>query len=474
MAFFSKNDQIEKDLHPFQIGKFLSWSSLIIVLGVCLFLVFFIGNYAKQNFIKKEKDYSLLLAKNLNHQIYHRFVLPTIFSEQRIRLSDKTQYEKLDQVIKSTIHGFKIIKVKIFDLEGRISYSTDKSILGRSDLTDKAFQDAKKGKISFDIIEKGSSKWSLFDFSLPKQKYILKLTFPIKAEGFIVPENKNIIIGILQFERDITSDFQNIIYFQDLIALIIFVSFFILFALLYLIILKADKLLAKRIREKERLERELAQSEKLASMGRMVATIAHELRNPLGIIQGSIDILMKKTKDERLSQLVGVVYEEVKRLVQIVNEFLEFAKPIKPVFEKVDLFDVINQVLGFLKTEFENREIEIVCDVKKQTILLGDKNLLYRAFYNILINSCQAINNKGKIEIKWIDEEKKLCFIDTGPGFDSSMKDKYLEPFFTTKNKGTGLGLSIVKNIVDSHNAELTLGRLNKEGGGVVCIKFSR
>ncbi len=470
MSFPSNKDR--SDIHPFQIGKFLSWSSLIVILGVSLFLVFVIGNYAKQNFIKKEKDYSLLLAENLNHQIYHRFVLPVVLSDQKVELRDKTQYERLDQVIHSTIHGFKIVQVRIFDLKGRVSYSTDRSILGRSDLTDKSFQDALKGKISFEIIEKGSSKWSFFDFTLPKQKYILRLTFPLRAEGLIIPENKRFIIGILQFERDITSDFQNIIYFQDLVATIIFVSFFILFGLLYLIIIKADKLLAKRIKEKERLEKELALSERLASMGRMVSTIAHELKNPLGIIQGSIEILKKKIKDEPLSKLVQAIYEEVRRLTIIVNDFLEFARPIRPSFDKVDLLDLVEEAINFLDSEFKKRKIEVISDVPKGTFVLADKNLLYRAFYNILINACQAIEKEGKIEVKWDDEEKKICFVDSGPGFDMTMLEKYLEPFFTTKNRGTGLGLAIVKNIVSAHNAILTLGRVSEKGGGIVCISF--
>ncbi len=462
----------EKDIHPFQVGKFLSWSSLVLILGISLFLVFVIGNYARQNFLSKEKDYSLLLAENLNHQIYHRFVLPVVLSDQKVELSKTEQYERLDQVIQSTIHGFKIVQVRIFDLKGRVSYSTDKNILGRSDLVDRGFQEALKGKTSYEVIEKGLSKWSFFDFTIPNQSYILKITFPIKAEGLIVPENKRFIIGILQFERDITSDFQNIIYFQDLIAIIIFVSFFILFVLLYLIILKADKLLAKRIKEKERLEKELAQSEKLASMGRMVATIAHELRNPLGIIQGSIEILRKKVQDKTLLRLVQAIYEEVKRLTQVVNDFLEFARPIKPNFNKVDLYDVLTQVVSFLGPEFEEKKVKVYLQVQKGSFVRGDKDLLYRAFYNILINASQAVEEGGEIKISWNPKNKTLLFEDTGPGFDTSKAEKYLEPFYTTKNKGTGLGLTIVKNILLTHNAKIHLGKVSEKGGGLVSITF--
>jgi len=460
--------------HPFQLVKFLSWSSLLIILGCSFFLIVVIGNYAKKTIMEKNREYALLLAENLNHQIYQRFTLPTVLGFGRIQLRHEAQYEKLDQVVQSTIHGFKVLQLRIFDLQGKVSYAMDAEILGRSGLAGKAVSEAEDGDINFELIRKRTSWWSFWPLHLPERSYILRTTYPLRTEWRLsAQDSQEAIIGVLQFSQDITSDYESIAYFQWIIAVIVLVSSLIIFLMLYVVILRADKNISERIKEKERLERQLLQNEKLASMGRMLASIAHEIRNPLGVIQSSAELLAKKGdgRQDSSARLAKAIFEESQRLGRTVNDFLDYARPKQPKMAEIDLFDLLNQTVRAIESEAEAKGVELTVEGDRPAQVQGDSDLLYRAVYNLLTNACQAIGGQGRISIQWDGPTRTLSILDTGPGFEKNLRDRYVEPFFTTKDSGTGLGLAIVEGIVQNHGAELELGNA-PGGGGAVRIRF--
>jgi signal transduction histidine kinase len=459
---------------PFQLVKFLSWSSLVLILGSSFFLILVIGNYVQQTMMQKDKDFALLLAENLNHQIYQRFTLPTVLGFGRVQLKDTAQYERLDQVVRITIHGFRVLHLQIFDQQSRISYAMDKELLGRQNLSGKAVSESWQGEINFEVIKKKSPLWALFTFDLPAESYILRTTYPLRMERSLSPEHKGAIIGILQFTQDITGDYETITYFQLLIAIIVLGASLLLFLMLYMIIRRADRIIAERIRDKERLERQLHQNEKLASMGRMLATISHEIRNPLGVIQSSAELLHKKAQatGELPKRLTKAIFEEAQRLSQTVNDFLDYARPKQPRIGEVNVTELLQRAVEFLEPELRRRQIGIAWDLPDSVVVYGDKDLLYRALYNVLSNACEAIGDSaGTITLRWSRDRRQLIVIDTGPGFDPTLFDKYVEPFYTSKDTGTGLGLAIVDSIVRNHNGQLFLGTA-PEGGGMVSITF--
>ncbi len=436
-------------------------------------MVFIIGNYAKQTIMKKNQEFALLLAENLNHQIYQKFVLPTALGFGKIELKNPSQYERLDQVVQSTIHGFKVLNVRVYDLKNDVSYATEKSLINKKDLGGLVVKEAMNGQMNFEIVNKKGIKWSFLEFHFPNQSYIMRTTFPLRIEQGLNPESQGPIIGVLQFTQDITSDYKTVIYFQGVIAIIILVSSFILFFILYMMIRKADRIIAERALEKEKLERQLHQNEKLASMGRMLSSIAHEIKNPLGIIQSSSEFLYKRSLDQQntINRLSRAIFEEATRLSRIVNDFLDYARPKQSKLSDVNLVEILQQVINFLSSEIEKQAIEIELDVPESIDIKGDHDHLYRAFYNIISNAFQAVKESGKIKIQWDSDRFELLFWDNGPGFDQVLLDKYLEPFYTTKDTGTGLGLAIVDNILKNHGAEITLDNA-PEGGGLVKINF--
>lgn len=467
---------------PLGFARAISWSALLLLMASGLVVSIIVANSARKTLLTKQQDFALLVARNLNHQVYRRFTLPTLIAYGRIALRQPTQYDQLDQVIDSTLQGLNLLEVRIYDNEKVVSYSTDPTMVGKSDLADAAVELAlKQLKPSHNIQTRHSALWSMFQFEPRPGSVVLKTTYPLT----VVPDEKDRIekslqdlpiMGILEIYQDITGDYRTVVNFQWLIIATSLFTSLVAFLLLHMIIRRADRMNAERIKEKENLERELHQNEKLASMGRMIAGIAHEIRNPLGIIRSSAELLMNRpaNKDDPQQRIMRAIYDESKRLSQTVNEFLDYARPKQPKMDFVDLSRILDQALVFLENDLARREITLErLYPAKGLAVAGDRDLLYRAVYNVLVNAIQAVDSKGSITLRVAVSEEHVSLIieDSGPGFVSDSLDKALDPFTTTKSDGTGLGLPIVDTIVKAHKGRVRLENRDR-GGARVTLSF--
>ncbi len=471
MFHFLKNDSTR----PFQFAKFLSWTVLLLIFSSGMLLSVFISNYARQTVLENHEEFALLLAENLNHQVYQRFILPTVIGYGRVQLKQKEQYERLSQVVDMTTHSFHVLDLKIYDDEGIISFSTDRSEVGEKAMDVLIQHAVEKGQKTFKVVSAISGWRALFRFQQEPETFVLRAVYPLRAEGALISDgNLGPLMGVLEFTQDITADYQTVIHFQWLIILASFISSFILFMVIFSLLRRADSLLEERLREKEALERELVQNEKLASMGRVVASIAHEIRNPLGIIRSTSELLCKKAEqgNEKGQKLLTAIYDESKRLSQTVTDFLDYARPKNPAMEDVDLGVVFLRISTFLQSEMRSHSVQVDVEVEPCRVK-GDSELLYRAFYNLVINALQALESGGHILVRseYLEHGVQITVEDNGPGFASDDEAQYLEPFYTTKASGTGLGLAIANTIFTSHGARMNLGK-SPQGGALVRIVF--
>jgi signal transduction histidine kinase len=245
----------------------------------------------------------------------------------------------------------------------------------------------------------------------------------------------------------------------------------IFFALLF-VVHNAEKIIKKRAAEQRDLEEQLYLAERLAALGEMVAGVSHEIKNPLGIIQSTSELLTSMPNaDEKQKRLSSVITEESIRLNRIVTDFLEFARPHKLDLNECHIEEVIRKNITFLKPELEGKGIVVFDKMNGRSFKLqADDDLLYRALMNIFINSIQAIDNAGSITVN-VDEEKggyRIEIEDTGIGISKENMKKIFNPFFTTKDKGTGLGLPIVRKIIEGHQG--TIDVESQEGSGTKVI----
>jgi signal transduction histidine kinase len=274
--------------------------------------------------------------------------------------------------------------------------------------------------------------------------------------------------GVFELIQDMSKQYESIVKFQYLIFGLSILIMGLIFLALLLIVHKAERMIEQRAHEQRELESKLHLAERLAALGEMVAGISHEIRNPLGIIRSTAELLgeMPDASDTQ-KRLSGVITEESTRLNQIVTEFLDFARPQVPNLQECQLEEIIEKNLSFIRPELEKKGIQVQDNLNGRSFRLrADHDLLYRAFLNILINAIQSMQDGGTIDIK-VEEARDTFQIeieDTGCGISEENADKIFHPFFTTKEKGSGLGLSIVRKIIEGHRG--TIDIQSREGEG--------
>lgn len=235
-----------------------------------------------------------------------------------------------------------------------------------------------------------------------------------------------------------------------------------------------NKMSASLMQQRDELEktyRELARRERMAEIGNFSMMIAHELKNPLGIIKGSIDIIAKEgVKSKVRKTMIEYIQDEVRRLNRLVEDFLSFARP-KPAHKSmININQVVNKMVAMVPLqEFNEKEIalqvQLAADVREVNV---DEHQLYQALLNVFTNAVQAIPERGEIIISTANQKGGVVIevTDSGIGISDEEKEKVFEPFFTKKQRGTGLGLAVVKKIMDNHNGEIRI--TDRRGGGTV------
>ena len=240
------------------------------------------------------------------------------------------------------------------------------------------------------------------------------------------------------------------------------------------------------------IERLKEQQDKLLTTERYEAwetvarKLAHEIKNPLTPIQLSIDSLREKYKDKLLKEghdfekYLETINRQIKDIEKLVNEFSNFARMPRPILKKMDIVNLINKSLDFIKMTSKNSVNLIV--KTKNTVIYGDEDQLNRVLINLIKNSEEAFlekikknpNFKGNIDIEINDNNDYIIIrlIDNGTGISDAKKA--MTPYFTTKKTGTGLGLPIVTKIINEHSGNFSIKNTTSRSGTIVKISFPK
>jgi two-component system NtrC family sensor kinase len=262
----------------------------------------------------------------------------------------------------------------------------------------------------------------------------------------------------------------------------IFFIFVISVGVIILIILTLSGILVKRISEadekRESTFRELQHSQKLSSIGRLAAGVAHEINNPLatinesaGLLQDLIDYSGEFQKRTKFLELSDSIIQSVERCRKVTHRLLGFARRLEVMYDELDLNRVVQDVLGFLETEALNRNIEIKLQFADNLpFIFSDHGQLQQVFLNILTNAFDAVKDYGRISINtWSEDSDSVAVSveDNGAGMSKETLKHIFDPFFTTKKEyGTGLGLSITYGIVKKIGGDLVAQ--SEEGKGTI------
>ncbi len=237
-----------------------------------------------------------------------------------------------------------------------------------------------------------------------------------------------------------------------------------------------EKSYEKLSRQSERItemESQLRKAERLSTIGELAAVLAHEIRNPLGSIQGTAEILKDDFQPgDRKYEFLEIMLKESKRLNNVVEDFLRLSRPQPVIMGACDLNEELANVITLVSPEARKRGITVECSANPLPVIEGDPEKLRQAFLNIILNGLQVSGTGGSITVSARRREQRggtpalieLVFADTGPGIPEGEEEKIFEPFYTTKDGGTGLGLAITRKIIEGHGGIITANNVPGSG----------
>ncbi|MFZ6017087.1 MAG: ATP-binding protein [Nitrospirota bacterium] len=215
------------------------------------------------------------------------------------------------------------------------------------------------------------------------------------------------------------------------------------------------------------LYEEKIHSERLASTGMMAATLAHEIKNPLASIKVFTQLIPEKYYDKEFRETFSkIVSGEIQRIDKLVTELLDFSKQPPIAISNVTASNLLDDTLELFKGQFEENSIKIIKDYRDNCDIAGDPQRLKQALINIIINSYQAMNYGGVLNVTIAHEGDyvNISVNDNGVGIPEDDLERIFDPFFTTKQRGAGLGLAISKKIVEDHGGKIMVTSRRSEG----------
>jgi signal transduction histidine kinase len=236
------------------------------------------------------------------------------------------------------------------------------------------------------------------------------------------------------------------------------------------------------IQERHQMQEQMAQADRLASIGQLSSGVAHEINNPLGVILGYTQLMLRSEPgdSERFKDL-KTIEKHVRHCKSIVEDLLNFARRSEPKKEKVDIHKTIEEVLGFIGQNIGSSRIEFQTDFDRSIppVVVDDKKIK-QVLINLLMNARHAVGNKGTIRVSTIrrdaDGKLEIQVTDNGHGIEEKHLKHIFDPFFTTKptGEGTGLGLSVSYGIVKKHGGEIRVKSKPGEGSTFTVVLPAR
>ncbi len=228
------------------------------------------------------------------------------------------------------------------------------------------------------------------------------------------------------------------------------------------------------VSEIKALTEQLIRADRLAAMGQLTAGVAHEIRNPLGVIRASVQLLEDAHGDPgRIGEAATVIKQEIDRLDRVIKALLDFARPSKPTFVSTDVEDVLRDVVLFTTRFATQADVRIIEEFAGGLPpVLADPDQLKQVFLNLVTNAVQAMEETGgtiTMSTQVDGEYAGITVSDSGPGIEEKNLSKVFDPFFSTRSDGTGLGLTMVHRIVDEHDGHIEVG----SGAGGTSFRVS-
>jgi len=417
----------EERIKPFRLVKYFAFTGLIVIFLVTIILSVLNTHWVKSMQRKKSEDYARVMIENLNHQVFLQFIIPIVMKDGKIQLSKREHFERLDKVVRSAMHSFKIETINIYSMDNKISYSLDQIMIGRQNYGGTGYLQARMGKWNSKLAQRGN----FLQILLGSPKEVQLITFaPLRQESKVGKLSGH-VLGVFEIVQDLSEDYKVIFGIQILVVITCTVLMGALFVVLVYVVKRGEGIIQKRAMERLRLKERLAHAERLSSLGEMAAGISHEIRNPLGIIRSSAELLKKKVaKVDPENSIPDIIVEEASRLNRIITDFINYAKPRSPNIAACRVEEVIEKNITFLEAQIKAQGYVIKKNFQNSLPeIMADGIMLYQSFLNILINAMQSMPDGGRIlvEVSSSDHLVTVHFDDEGQGIPNENLEKNCE-----------------------------------------------
>jgi two-component system NtrC family sensor kinase len=315
--------------------------------------------------------------------------------------------------------------------------------------------------IAGQVVRTGEPYWS----SINEQSLKVKTNYLVRSLAYVPLKLGSRVIGVLLVDNKVSNRpfTENDVHLLSALAdyAAVAIEKARLYGALKSFSAELEKRVEERTRELQATRDQLVQSEKLASIGQLAAGVAHEINNPIGVILGFSQVLLKRIpSDDQMHNPLATIEREGLRCKRIVQGLLDFARQSKPNPRRVDINEVIESVCSLMDHQANAEKIEVIKSYAPDLPnVLADQNQLQQVFFNIMLNAYHAMPGGGELHIttRAVANQVHAIFADNGVGIPAENLGRIFDPFFTTKEvgQGTGLGLSISYGIIEQHGGTI-------------------
>lgn len=484
----------------FRLVRHFTLTSLVFFFAVGCAMVVYYREMAVSRMIRQQESNNVNLTRVFANMLWQGKFSALLAAAGEIpspKLKELSQIQEIHREVLAVMRGSTTYKIKVYDPLGRTVYSSELSQIGEDKSANQGFLGALAGQTRTELVHK--EKFSAFE-QMVENRDLIQSYIPQYAGDAGRPA------GVFEIYSDVTPFLSQIHETETRLGIMIVAALGILFSALYLVIRRAEKLIERQSEDNKRTQQQLAQSEKMSSLGQLVAGVSHQLNTPIAFSHSNVSLAIAALKGlelplkissrfaalvrqapagqrqinvdlgnsrhilanfaaqpedlQNLRLMLGDVLQGLAQMRDLVQNLRDFTRLDRSKVSDTDLNETLRTVIYIARSAIPPR-IEIVEEFGTLPKISCNPSQLNQVFLNLITNAAQAIAARGRITVRTRQAGAQVLVevADTGAGIPDDVLPHLFEPYFTTKPKGigTGLGLSIARDIVRNHGGELSV-----------------
>lgn len=461
----------------FRLVRYFTLTSLVFFLLAGGMLGYFYREMALSSMLDLQEAANVNQTRVFANQLWDSHFLPLLADASDIPSPELKNLSRLQEIHRRALdlmRGSTTYKIKVYDPRGRTVYSSELIQIGEDKSANAGFRGALAGETRTELVHK--DKFSAFE-QVVENRDLIQSYIPQRD-----PMNGK-VVGVFEIYSDVTPFLAEIRKTEPLLFLAVAAAFGTLYLALFLIVRHAQQVIQRQTEEREVAQQHLAQSEKMASLGQLVAGVAHQLNTPIAFSQNNVSLAIGAVRDFEPSlraagcgqeagtvvQMLGDVLQGLEQMKELVENLRNFTRLDRSKVVEADLNTTLHTVVYIARSAIPPR-IRIVEEFSPLPPVECNPSQLNQVFLNLITNGAEAITGDGQVTVRSYLEGDQVCIdvADDGSGIPEDVLPRIFESYFSTKPKGvgTGLGLAIARDIVRGHGGDIRVS--TRRGAGTV------